>query len=258
MAGEWDAATYNEISDAQFRWGMQVVRRIDALGLRGDETLLDAGCGTGRVTAELLARVPRGHVVALDLSENMVRAARQDLARFGDRVSFVRADLQQLPFDSLFDGVLSTATFHRVPDHDRLFAELYRVLKPAGWLTAQCGGGPNLQGFRVAVTRVIESRPYERFFRGWSPPWHYERAGDTERRLRNAGFCECEIWEQPEADEFPDEATFKRYLATVTLNEHVTRVAPELRERFLSDVIRAWGKGNTLDYWRLNLYARKP
>ncbi len=62
-AREWDAETYDAVSDPQFNWGMEV---LDRLELRGDEAVLDAGCGSGRVTAELARRLPRGRLIAVD------------------------------------------------------------------------------------------------------------------------------------------------------------------------------------------------
>ena len=76
---EWDAETYDAVSDPQFEWGMEVLERLE---LRGDETALDAGCGSGRVTAELLERLPEGRVIAVDGSEAMIEKARE---RLGDR-----------------------------------------------------------------------------------------------------------------------------------------------------------------------------
>ncbi len=143
MSRDWDAATYHRISEPQVTWGRRV---LDRLPLRGDETVLDAGCGTGRLTAELLERLPRGRVLALDNSPAMLAAAREYLApRFGDRVSFVLADLQELadrPLPEPVDAIFSTAAFHWVLDHPRLFRGLYRALRPGGRLVAQCGGGP--------------------------------------------------------------------------------------------------------------------
>src|SRR5215212_4757515 len=139
---EWDAASYHRLSAPQFSWGSQV---LDRLRLNGDETIIDAGCGTGRLTAGLLERLPRGRVVAVDLSQNMLEEARSHLSPpFGGRVEFARADLAGLPFESAFDGVFSTAAFRWVPDHPRLFRSLYRSLKPGGWLDAQCGGANNI------------------------------------------------------------------------------------------------------------------
>ena len=89
---EWNSAAYQKLSDPQFAWGLAVLQR---LALRGDETVLDAGCGTGRVTAELIERLPAGRVIATDLSYNMMQEARRNLAHFGSRVVFLQSDLSE-------------------------------------------------------------------------------------------------------------------------------------------------------------------
>src|SRR5829696_8801002 len=109
-AKEWDATTYHRVSNPQFGWGQRVLDRVP---LRGDETVVDAGCGSGRLTAELLKRLPRGRVIAVDRSQNMLRAAGEYLRPlFGERVRFVRAGLQSLRLEESVDGIFSTATFH--------------------------------------------------------------------------------------------------------------------------------------------------
>src|SRR5262249_18475697 len=147
---EWDAAAYHRLSDPQVSWGEAVLAR---LALAGEETVLAAGCGTGRLTEKLLERLPRGRVIALDASAQMIAAARENLRRFGDRVSFLERDLLDLDLDAAVDVVFSTATLHWVPDHQKLFALFYRALRPDGRLHAQCGGGPHLRGFleRAAI-----------------------------------------------------------------------------------------------------------
>src|ERR1700752_1259044 len=139
---EWNSTAYHRLSEPQVSWGKKV---LSHLSLRGDELLLDAGCGTGRLTADLLETVPKGHVVGIDVSRNMLHSAREYLARqFGNRLSLVACDLLHLPFGHAFNGVVSTAAFHWVLDHDQLFANLHNALLPGGWLEAQCGGGPNI------------------------------------------------------------------------------------------------------------------
>src|SRR5579863_5919184 len=138
---DWDASTYDRVADPQARWGAAVLERLP---LTGDETVVDAGCGSGRVTQLLAARLPRGRVVALDSSPAMLDEARTRLAAAGN-VTFVHADLLELtPADldgaAPVDAVFSTATFHWVPDHPRLFSNLAAILRPGGWLVAQCGG----------------------------------------------------------------------------------------------------------------------
>src|SRR5512146_689476 len=188
MTREWDSATYHRLSDHQFAWGMKVLARTP---IRGGETIMDAGCGTGRLTAELSRRLPKGRVVAVDLSENMLRTARAHLAE-GGRVAFVCADVQQLPFSGVFDGIFSTATFHWATDHPRLFRSLFEALKPGGWLEAQCGGGPNLAKLRACAAVLMAQPEFAGFFAGWPGPWEYADAETTARRLREAGFVNVE------------------------------------------------------------------
>src|SRR5260370_13294131 len=136
---EWNAADYHRLSTPQFQWGQRV---LNDLRLRGDECVLDAGCGTGKLTHLLLQNLPRGRVVGLDLSRNMVQHARRDLqAAFGDRAQFVAADLIALPFRDAFDGVFSTASFHWVFDHDALFRNLFAVLRRGGRRARPLVGG---------------------------------------------------------------------------------------------------------------------
>jgi trans-aconitate 2-methyltransferase len=257
MDREWNAGAYDRLSGAQRRWGLKVLERVAA---RGDETVLDAGCGSGRVTAELLRRLSSGRVVALDLSENMLRLARMHLA--GEpRVSFVCADVQQLPFRERFDGIFSTATFHWAKDHPRTFRELFTALKPGGWLVAQCGGGPNLARLRERATRLTQTPRFAGFFRHWVDPWTYAGAEVTAERLRDAGFAEVKTWTEPAEFSLPDASTFRDYLATVTLHRHVAAITDEAaRNEFLDELARQASRDPEfhLDYWRLNLDAIKP
>lgn len=257
MTREWNAAAYDRLSDQQHRWGLKVLGRIPA---RGDETVLDAGCGTGRVTSELLRKLPRGRVVAVDLSENMLHAARANL-RGCERLSFVCADVQQLPFRERFDGIFSTATFHWAKDHGRMFRELFTALLPGGWLIAQCGGGPNLVRLRQRAARLMDSPKYHRFFEHWIDPWTYASAETTAERLRAAGFAEVKTWTEPAEFALPDAATFREYLATVTLHRHLSFITDErLRDDFLDELADQASRDPEfqLDYWRLNLEAIRP
>ncbi|MFL5649437.1 MAG: class I SAM-dependent methyltransferase, partial [Chloroflexota bacterium] len=130
MPRDWDARTYDRVAAPMTTWGSVV---LDRLPLEGDERVLDAGCGSGRVTEMLAERLPRGRVVALDGSAAMVDATRERLARFGDRIEYLVADLgSPLPIDGSVAAVLSTATFHWVPDHDALFRNLAAVTRPEG------------------------------------------------------------------------------------------------------------------------------
>ena len=258
MVREWDAASYHRLSDPQYGWGRRVLQRIDA---RGDETILDAGCGSGRLTVELAALVPRGRILAVDLSENMLHQARSTAEQADCRnIRLACADLAALPFDSIADGIFSTAAFHWVADHDALFHSLFVSLKPGGWLIAQCGGGPNLLRLRRRTDVVMHAPEFWEYFRGWEPPQVYESAEVTAARLKHAGFSDIATWLHQEDVPFTERSVYRDFLATVTLHAHLKRV-PEgnLRNEFLDRIVELAQQEPDLhlDYWRLNIHARK-
>lgn len=259
MSREWNAAVYHKVSAPQVSWGKKVLTRIS---LRGDETVLDAGCGTGRLTRDLLEALPGGHVVGIDLSQNMLRTAREHLTPdFGGRVEFLCCDLLHLPFENAFDGIFSTASFHWVLDHDRLFTNLHRALRPGGWLCAQCGGGPNLAGLLQRVHTLMAEPAYAPCFRDFPFPWEYSDPATTARRLARAGFIEIEtsLEEAPTYLETGEE--YRKFVENVILHQHLEQIpSPELRHVFMTELVHQ-AEAETppffLDYWRLNMRARK-
>ena len=256
---EWNSEVYQRLSSPQFGWGKKV---LDRVRLRGDETVLDAGCGTGRLTGELLGRLPRGRVLAVDLSGNMLQAARRELEpRFAGHVWFVAADLQQLPLHEAADGIFSTAAFHWVKDHERLFRSLHEALRPGGWLEAQCGGGPNLAVLLQRAEALISRPPLNRFFARWQSPWEYASAQTTAERLRRAGFSDISTGLEPAPVLLASAEQYREYLANIIFHRHLERIADaELRREFLDQLTRQSAQDDPpfmLDYWRLNLSGRK-
>jgi trans-aconitate 2-methyltransferase len=250
---EWDGGAYDRLSDPQARWGRAV---LDRLVLTGDETVLDAGCGSGRVTEELLIRLPRGGVIALDASRNMLEEARRRLAPYGDRAHFVRVDLLDLTPEILgsssgdgvgrVDAVFSTATFHWVTDHDRLFSNLASVMAPGGQLVAQCGARGNISRLLDAVRSLGVER---------AGTWLYAAPQETADRLERAGFVDVDVWTNPEPTPFDDPERLADFLSTVILREHVGTLAPEERRPFVERVVAAMPEP-VVDYVRLNIVAR--
>jgi trans-aconitate 2-methyltransferase len=242
---DWDARTYDRVADPMTRWGTAV---LDRLPLVGDERVLDAGCGSGRVTELLAARLPRGRVVALDGSPSMIEAARDRLAPFGDRIEYVVADLgEPLPIDGPVDAVFSTATFHWVPDHDALFANLAAVLPPGGRLVAQCGGYGNIASVKRAIASVGD---------GWLGPAHYETPMATVARLDAAGFVDIECWLSDEPTWFEPGEPLETYLRTVVLGAHLDRLPPAEGDAFVHEVATRLPEP-LIDYVRLNITARR-
>jgi trans-aconitate 2-methyltransferase len=246
----WDGASYDRISGPMEALGRDVLRR---LSLRGDETVLDAGCGSGRVTEALLERLPEGRVIALDSSASMIVAARERLGDGGDRLEFRQGDLLELELEAPVDAILSTATFHWIGDHDALFARLRAALRPGGQLVAQCGGEGNIDVLRGKARDLLAIDPYAEHFSDWQPPWHYAGPSATRGRLLDAGFRAAECWLQaaPREPEQPRE-----FLTTIVLGPHVQRLPEELREPFMDELLARLGEPVVVDYVRLNIDAR--
>ncbi|HVZ89661.1 MAG TPA: methyltransferase domain-containing protein [Polyangia bacterium] len=244
MPRDWDAATYDRVSAPQTRWGRGVV---DRLPLAGDERVLDAGCGTGRVTAMLLERLPRGQVVALDGSPAMIDETRRRFA--GDaRVTPVVADLAQpLPLEAPVDAVLSTATFHWILDHAALFRHLAAAVRPGGRLVAQCGGVGNIARVTAAVKAVD---PAIRQAKNYATP------EETTARLTAAGFTDVQVWLHPEPTRFEPGEPLETFLRTVILGDVLPGMPEARRDAFVHDVA-ARMEVPEIDYVRLNIDARR-
>ena len=245
---DWDASTYERVSGPQVTWAVEI---LDRLPLRGDETVLDAGCGTGRVTQLLLERLPRGRVVAVDASPSMVEHAR---AALGERATVIQSDLLDLELAEPVDAAFSNAVFHWVPDHDLLFRRLHAALRPGAPLIAQCGGRGNIERFHRVAAAVGAEEPFAEHLAGWVGPWNFASAEETAERLERAGFVEVETWlnEHPVTPDEPAD-----YIRTVCLGYHVERLPPELRDDYVNAVAERIGQRPTLDYMRLNIVARR-
>jgi trans-aconitate 2-methyltransferase len=244
---DWDGASYDRISAPMEALGRAVLER---LSLSGDETVLDAGCGSGRVTEALIERLPHGRVIAVDASASMVAAARQ---RLGERADVRQADLLQLELEAPVDAVLSTATFHWIADHDRLFARLHAALRPGGRLVAQCGGEGNIANVHRVANEVAARDTFAEYLLGWRGPWNFANPAATSAALGRAGFDDVRTWLQP-VPVTPDEP--EEYLRTINLGAHLDRLPAELRDAFVRAVLAGLGDPVTIDYVRLNLDAR--
>ncbi len=249
---EWDGGVYDRISAPMEALGRAV---LDRLALAGEETVIDAGCGSGRVTEALVERLPRGRVIAVDASPSMVSAARERLGRLGigpERVEVRAGDLLELAVDEPVDAILSTATFHWILDHRRLFSRLHGVLRPGGRLVAQCGGQGNIDVLRGVANEVLARQPYAAHFRDWRAPWNYAGPEETEERLLGAGFASAECWLQP-APQQPEHP--RAFLSEIVLGPHYQQLPEELRERFMDTVLAELGEPVVVDYIRLNIDA---
>jgi trans-aconitate 2-methyltransferase len=253
---DWNAVAYDDLSDPMFEWGMAV---LGTLELHGGERVLDAGCGSGRLTEELLRRLPTGEVVALDFSPKMLEQARLRLARFSGQIKFVQASLQEFELADKVDGIFSNAVFHWVPDHAAMFRSLHRALKPGGWLVAQFGGEGNLAKTYRRAHEVAEEARFQVHLKGGKESPHFENPESTRARMEAAGFRVSEAKLHTVAPHFERKERYEAFLETVVLRETAAMLPEGMRREYLEEIAgRTWHDEGSylLDYVRLTARAR--
>lgn len=255
---DWDARTYDRLAAPQEEWARGSIPR---LGLSGAESVLDAGCGTGRVTRLLLDELPRGRVIGIDGSLSMIGLAREKLAaELGDRVALITSDLLDLDPELLereagageVDAVFSNATFHWIADHRTLFERLRSVMAPGARLVTQCGGRGNVPEWVAATTTASERPPFAEYVGGFEP-WNFRGPEETAALLTELGFSEVHCW----LEKKPTEPTDPRgYTGAASLAAHHERLPAELREPFTDAVMEDLPAPLVVHYVRLNIDAR--
>lgn len=236
----WDGGAYDAISRPQFDAGARIIDRLD---VEAEALVVDAGCGSGRVTELILDKHPTVSVVALDVSASMLAVAEERLARHAERLQLIRADLADpWPLQQPADAVVSTNTFHWILDHERLFLAAFAALKPGGSLHAVAGGAGSLQTVRDVARRVGVTVDGVN---------NYADVENTARRLDQAGFVDIRCRLEPEPVRFPTFEAIAAYFADAALApyergaELATQVADELDEP-------------VADFVRLHITARRP
>jgi trans-aconitate 2-methyltransferase len=256
---DWDATNYDRLAAPQEAWARRVLERLP---LEGGETVLDAGCGSGRVTRLLLEKLPDGRVIGVDGSPSMIEVAREAFAD-DDRVSLINSDLLELTPEFLREGaavdsvdaVFSNATFHWIQDHARLFVRLHSVLRPGGRLVAQCGAEGNVQAFGDVVESVASEDPFVAHLTDWDRPWNFSSREDAERRLAAAGFDSVECWITDFEAAPEDPRAFMRASGLAPIFE---RLPAGLHDEFVDAVFAQLEEPIVFHYVRLNIDASRP
>jgi trans-aconitate 2-methyltransferase len=249
VSRDWDAVTYDRVSDVQVEWAREV---LDRLPLSGDETVLDAGCGSGRVTAMLLERLPRGHVVAVDGAPSMAEVARANLP--AERATVLLSDLTELELPEPVDAAFSNAVFHWILDHEALFARLAAALTPGAPLIAQYGGEGNVARFSDAAFAVAEEEPFAPHLAGFRGPWNFTAPDYARATLEAAGFTDVEAWLEPRPMRPAEPLAFIR---SVCLGPHLEHLPDDLQGPYVDAVAARLGDPLEIDYVRLNISATR-
>jgi trans-aconitate 2-methyltransferase len=256
----WDAEVYDRIGTPMRQWAQRV---IDDLALRGDEVVLDAGCGSGSVTFDLLQKLPEGRIVAVDASAEMIASLTKTIEERGEtRITALNASLTDFTLREPVDAVFSNAVFHWIPDDDALFGCLLRATKPGGRLRAQCGGFGNNRRVLEAVAAVRSQDQFERHLGAFTDSKKYRTPQDAQAALERAGWQDvrASLFDAPIP--FDDHGAAALYVKTILLRDHVARLPEDLRDPYclavVEETVRRHGEPYIADYVRLDLWASRP
>jgi len=257
---QWNAADYAKHSQGQERWAQELLSNIELLD---DEHVLDIGCGDGRTTAAIARHVPKGDVIGVDLSQDMIMHAR-DAFKTVSNLSFQQADAAKLPFDSQFTFIFSNATLHWVRDHCPVLAGISRALKPHGRVLAQMGGKGNGETVIAAFEEVMQRDRWHHYFVGFESTYGFHDPDDYRQWLHEAGLTPTVCKLIPKDMIHASVAEFSAWVRTAWL-PYTSPVPAELREQFIDEATQSYVRDNPVDeqgrvhvpMMRLEVHAHK-
>jgi trans-aconitate methyltransferase len=234
---KWNAAAYAANSAVQQAWARELIAKLK---LRGDEKILDVGCGDGKVTAEIARSLPAGSVVGTDASSQMIAFAKKTFpAKKFKSLTFQVMDARKLKLPQSFDVVFSNAAWHWVDDHQAILRGAASVLKPGGRLVVSCGGKGNAHNVFLALRPEMRLKRWREFFREMPLPYFFYAPADYEKWLPKFGFKIQKIKLAPKDATYNGAEGFATWLRTTWI-PYVQRVPENLREEFIATVTQRY------------------
>ena len=288
----WDARTYDQVSRlVQYRWGQQV---LEWRKWRGDEIVMDAGCGSGLLTKRLAKRVPRGKVYAVDIDSNMIKQAKNNL-QFLNNVEIIQSSFTDIRIPGKLDVIFSNSALHWIQDHRKAFQKFWEMLKPIsdsnkitdisissnnnnnsgsnGQLLIQCGGYGNLQQIITMLERITHLDQFKEHFTDWKQAWYFAKPDDTYKLLQETGYVNTRVFSSSNHVILPNRRVYSKFVKTVVIKSYLDHLSRDnddddidkLKTLFLDvflDKIEKCGNNNSsaswfLDFVRLNIIAQR-
>ena len=265
MESGWDATTYDCISDIQESWGHKIIERRR---WKENEIVLDAGCGSGRITKIISTQVPQGKVFAVDSDSSMMTIAKENLAKFSN-IQFIKADVSEIELDEKVDVVFSNAALHWILNHKKMFELFWQILKPDGQLLIQCGGYGEFAKTLPIFNKVRKSNQFYNYFcndKGeniWKQTWYFAKKEDTEKMLKEIGFKNIQVFLENRESKFNNKEEYFLFIKTIVLLPYLKYLPNEtLKDKFAKSVIQEIETNSKelqwkLDFVRLNINAKK-
>lgn len=228
---EFDPDFYDLKADIQFKLGLKT---LEELNVKDGETILDVGCGTGRLTFEIAKANPSGQVIGIDVSPNMIKKANENLEKSGlNNVKFVTTGILQYQPDIQFNAVFSNSALHWVKKTRDLYQKIYSMLLPGGRLVAQI---PTMGGYSHLATYFM--MPIQRlnlsiYFRNWEYPIKLVNSNTLQRILTSIGYADIKVWVEKREIKHKTPEDLVDFLRTATLVPILSQIPPEKQKQYL-------------------------
>ena len=287
--GSWDARTYDQVSHlVQYKWGQQV---LEWRKWRGDEIVMDAGCGSGLLTKQLARRVPRGKVYAVDIDSNMIKQAKNNLQLL-DNIEIIQSSITDIRLPQKLDVIFSNSALHWVQDHRKAFQTFWDMLKSmngnnnrnknkdtavsrnnignvnSSQLLIRCGGYGNLHKIITLLERITHSDQFKAYFTNWKQSWYFAKPDDTVKLLKEIGFVNVSVYLNRDCIILPNRHIYSRFIKTVVAKPYLDHLSldggDKVKTTFLKLFLDEIDSNNSkksnwlLDFVRLNIVAHRP
>lgn len=257
-AFEFDGKKYRQASTHQKEWGNKI---IAGLKLKGNERILDLGCGDGILTQQLSQLVPDGFVLGIDSSKGMIETAKEQESV---NVSFRLLSINDINFKNEFDLIFSNATLHWIIDHRNLLNRTYNALRKQGIIRFNFAGDGNCSTFFSVIKQVMEHSEYKDYFRAFEWPWYMPRLVDYKLLVESFDFVETNVWGENTDRYFQTKDEMIKWIDQPSLVPFIKLVDESKRYQFREEVINEMLKlseqtdGRCFEtFRRINVYAKK-
>jgi trans-aconitate 2-methyltransferase len=255
----WDAETYDKVSSTvQLEWGRKLLEKRKWIG---NEIVMDAGAGSGKLTKILANRLPHGKVYAIDADHNMIQQAKSSLSSYKN-VQVIQSSMDKVNLPTKVDVIFSNSALHWILNQETVFSHFWQLLKPnGGELLIECDGYGNLDRISSIVFKIMQSDEFRRYFANWKQSWYFPKPDDTERLLQQIGFRDILVYLSDRTMVYPDLEGFTMFVKSVTLRTFLGYLPnSQKKEQFLNSFLNEFkqsGREWSLDFMRLSVFARK-
>ena len=258
MAYEFDGKLYEKASIFQQEWGNKL---ISELNLKGNEDILDLGCGNGLLTAKLAKLVPNGNVIGVDASEGMIKVAKE---KEENNLKFLLMDINQIDLNLQFDFIFSNATLHWIKNHKQLWTNIHKLLNPNGFVRFNFAADGNNSNFIKVIKETIVFEEYKKYFSEFQWPWYMPSVDEYENNLKNFAFSELNVWSENADRFFPDKEAVIGWVNQPNIVPFLENIPEDKKELFREIVIEKVIKETLQEngrcfetFRRINVLAKK-